>query len=64
MVRSRDPVTAESIGSSHSPMVALRIGVKLPPLRSLSSTPRTDGGRAAMASPLATAPDLPFISRM
>ena len=57
------PVTAESIGSSHSPTVALRIGVKLPLLRSLSSTDRTDGGRAAIASPLTTAPGVPVSSR-
>ena len=35
---------------------ALRIGVKLPPLRSPSSTASTDGGSDGSASPLTTAP--------
>jgi hypothetical protein len=52
------------MGSSHSPTVALRIGVKLPPLRSLSRTESTDGGNAAIASPLTTAPGVPLSSLM
>ena len=63
MVSRREPVTAESIGISHSPSVALRIGVKLPPLRSASSTDSTDGGSAVIASPLTTAPGVPVSSR-
>ena len=56
-------MTAESIGSSHSPTAALRIGVKLPPLLSPSSTESTEGGRAVSASPLTTAPGVPVSSR-
>src|SRR6476659_1597879 len=63
IVNSRDPEIAESIGTSHSPTVALRIGEKLPPLRSLSSTDSTEGGSAVMASPLTTAPGVPVRRR-
>ena len=59
----RDPEIAEFIGTSHSPTVALRIGEKLPPLRSLSITDRTDGGSAVIASPLTTAPGVPVRRR-
>jgi len=40
----REPATACSVGSSHSEIVALCSGLKLPLFRSPSSTPRTDGG--------------------
>src|SRR3982751_168509 len=56
IVSVRDPATACSVGSSHSPIVALWSGLKLPPLRSPSSTPRTDGGSDESSSPLTTAP--------
>ena len=59
-VSNREPVTAPSIGSSHWPTVALLIGVKLPPLRSLSRMPSTDGGKAVIASPLTIAPGVPL----
>src|SRR4029078_3066860 len=41
-----DPVTACSAGSSNPRGVALWSGLKLPPLRSASSTLSTDGGSA------------------
>src|SRR5438309_4105110 len=56
MVSVRDPLTACSVGSSHSPSVAVCSRLKLPPLRSASRTERTDGGKDESASPLTTAP--------
>src|SRR5262249_20729801 len=50
------PLTACSVASSHSPSVALCSGLKLPPLRSPSSTPSTEGGSDVSVSPLTTAP--------
>src|SRR5262245_49256251 len=52
----RMPLTACSVGISHSPIVALFSGLKLPPLRSDSKTASTDGGRDDSNSPLTTAP--------
>ena len=45
-MRVREPVTACSVVSSHSPCSALCSGLKLPPFRSDSMTARTDGGSA------------------
>src|SRR3982751_6095062 len=56
IVSVREPVTACSVGSSHSAIVALWSGLKLPPLRSPSRTPSTDGGNDESSSPLTTAP--------
>src|SRR4029078_7695427 len=63
IVSTRVPLIAESMASSHSPSAALRIGAKLPPLRSPSSTDSTDGGSEVSASPLTTAPGVPVSSR-
>src|SRR5882672_4648747 len=56
IVTVREPLTRCSVGSSHSPTVALWSGLNVPPLRSPSSTPRTDGGSDDKSSPLTTAP--------
>src|SRR5262249_29204064 len=56
MVSVLVPLTGCSVASSHSPSVALCSGLKLPPLRSPSSTPSTDGGSDESISPLTTAP--------
>ena len=56
MVSTREPLTACSVGSDHSPSVALLSGLKLPPVRSASMTARTEGGSEESTSPLTTAP--------
>src|SRR5439155_4629352 len=56
IVSVRAPLTAWSVGISHSPSGALCTGLKLPPLRSPSSTPSTEGGSDDKISPLTMAP--------
>ena len=55
-VSVREPLTACSVGMSHSPSVARAERTKPLPLRSPSSTASTDGGSADSGSPLTTAP--------
>src|SRR4029077_14984843 len=56
IVSVRDPATECSVGNSHWAIVALWSGLKLPPFRSPSNTPSTDGGSDDSSSPFTTAP--------